>query len=243
MEVDIAAGIERVEERIESSCLRCGRKREDIRLMAVSKFHGPEKAALALRKGIRLFGESRVKEGMEKFGLLREKAQTFGLSSSPNSRLAEIHLIGSLQRNKARAASDFFDCIESVDRLSLIDELGSLTRNREKPLMILLEYHTGEESKAGFSGLDSLFEGAETALSFPGLLAAGLMTMAPFTKDEHSIRVSFRALVRARDELEKRFPGHWPCLSMGMSGDFEIAIEEGSTLVRIGTAIFGERTG
>jgi uncharacterized pyridoxal phosphate-containing UPF0001 family protein len=104
-----------------------------------------------------------------------------------------------------------------------------------------LEFHTGEESKAGFPDLDGLFRGAEKALSWPGLKPAGLMTMAPFTADKEAVRSSFRALAKAQGELEKRFGGYWSCLSMGMTGDFEIAIEEGSTLIRIGTAIFGER--
>jgi uncharacterized pyridoxal phosphate-containing UPF0001 family protein len=108
--------------------------------------------------------------------------------------------------------------------------------------MILLEYHTAEESKSGFPDLDSLFRGAERALEFPGLNLRGLMTIAPYTEDEGLIRSSFRAAVSARDALALRFPGaDWSCLSMGMSGDFEIAVEEGSTLLRIGTALFGER--
>jgi len=105
----------------------------------------------------------------------------------------------------------------------------------------MLEYHTGEESKSGFPDLDSLFRAAELLNLFPGLRPSGLMTMAPFTDDKEAIRHSFKKLVLARDELEKRFPGYWSSLSMGMTSDFEIAIEEGSTLIRIGTAIFGER--
>ena len=112
--------------------------------------------------------------------------------------------------------------------------------------MILLEYHTGEETKAGFPSREDLFRAAEKVLSFPGLYPAGLMTMAPYTDDKAAIRASFRELAADRDELEKRFPlgassqGSWSCLSMGMTNDFEIAIEEGSTMIRIGTAIFGE---
>jgi pyridoxal phosphate enzyme (YggS family) len=237
-EHDIAAALALVEERISAACLRCGRKREEVALMGVSKFY-PLKAVEEARKaGLRLFGENRVREGMEKFAAFREKY--------PEDRI-ELHLIGSLQRNKAKAAASFFDCIQSVDRESLIDELGELCSSgglilkREKPLMILLEFHTGEESKAGFPDLESLFRGAEKALSCPGLKPAGLMTMAPFTADTGVIRASFRALVKAQIELEKRFGPIWSCLSMGMSGDFEIAIEEGSTLIRIGTAVFGER--
>jgi uncharacterized pyridoxal phosphate-containing UPF0001 family protein len=109
--------------------------------------------------------------------------------------------------------------------------------------MILLELHTGEESKAGFPDTDSLYRAVEKAVTYSGLNPLGLMTMAPFTKDEKTLRASFRKLREALEGLKKRFPhpGGWPCLSMGMSGDFELAVEEGSTLVRIGTAIFGER--
>ena len=234
---DIAARLKQIEENIEAACLRCGRNRQEIKLMAVSKFHPLETIESASEAGLRLFGESRVQEGKEKFSLFWEKY--------PRDGSVELHLIGSLQRNKAKAAALFFDCIQSVDRYSLIDDLGALTANRDSPLMVMLEYHTGEETKAGFEDQDSLFMAAERVLSFSGLLPVGLMTMAPFTDDEKAIRASFRKLVAAKGELEKRFAnkaaGHWSCLSMGMTSDYEIAIEEGSNLVRIGTAIFGER--
>jgi pyridoxal phosphate enzyme (YggS family) len=235
---DIAAALGRVEERISAACLRCGRKREEVTLMGVSKFHALEAVEEARKAGLSLFGENRVRDGMEKFAAFKEK--------HPGESI-EVHLIGSLQRNKAKLAASFFDCVQSVDRESLIDELGSLCSSgglnltRKKPLMILLEFHTGEESKAGFPDLDSLFRGAERTLSWSGLKPAGLMTMAPFTADTVTVRASFKALVKARMELEKRFGPIWSCLSMGMTGDFETAIEEGSTLIRIGTAIFGER--
>ena len=241
---EIKNRVEALEERIEAACRRSGRKRRELRLMGVSKFHGLEAVEAAWKAGIKLFGESRVQEATGKFTVFRE--------AYPGDGSTELHLIGSLQRNKAKKAADFFDCIQSVDRESLIDELGVLTTNRENPLMVLLEYHTGEESKAGFPGRDSLFRAAEKLLSFPGLRPMGLMTMAPFTSDTELIRRSFRELAVARDELEKRFlngdfyngdvsGGYWDCLSMGMTNDFETAIEEGSTLIRIGTAIFGER--
>jgi pyridoxal phosphate enzyme (YggS family) len=185
----------------------------------------------AWNAGIRLFGESRVQEASAKFAGFK--------SGHPGT---ELHLIGSLQRNKAKVAAELFDMVQSVDREELIETLGGLTRGRKEPLMILLEYHTAEDSKSGFPDLDSLLRGAEKALGFPGLELRGLMTMAPYTRDEALIRASFRAAVSARDALALRFPGvRWSCLSMGMSGDFEIAIEEGSTLLRIGTALFGER--
>ena len=228
--MNIAARIESLEEKIEASCLRCGRKRQEVRLMAVTKFQSIKVIEEAFNAGIKLFGESRLQEGMEKFKEFRKERDAL-----------ELHLVGSLQRNKAKKAAAFFDCIQSVDRDSLIDELGALTTDRESPLMVLLEYHTGEETKAGFPDQESLFWAADKLLSFPGLKPGGLMTMAPFTSDQAAIRTAFRKLVTAKTELEKRFSGaEWSCLSMGMTNDFEIAIEEGSTLIRIGSAIFGE---
>ena len=229
----IASAVKRVEERILEACRRAGRSPGEVSLMGVSKFHALASVEEAFQGGIRLFGESRVREGTEKFAAFRE--------THPGT---EVHFIGRLQRNKAAPAAAFFDCL-TVDRDPLLDELGRLTAERENPLMILLEYHTGEESKAGYPDLDSLFRAAEKALLWKGLRLGGLMTMAPFTGDEALIRASFRALAGAKKQLEARFPpagSHdWNCLSMGMTGDFETAIEEGSTLVRIGTAIFVER--
>jgi len=239
----ISARVDLMNEKIEAACLRCGRMRREIGLMAVTKFHTLEAVEAAWQAGIRLFGENRVQEATEKytgFDGTHPRGKSFVGSSADDG--FELHFIGSLQRNKAKTAAAFFDCIQSVDRDSLIDTLGALTIGRESPLMILLEYHTGEETKAGFPSRDSLFRAADRVLSFPGLRPAGLMTMAPFTQDKAVVRSAFRELASARDELAKRFPGeHWSCLSMGMTGDFEIAIEEGSTMIRIGTAIFGER--
>ena len=235
---NIAEKLERLEDRIEAACCRSGRKRQDIELMAVTKFRSLEAVEEAREAGLRLFGESRVQEAVKKFSQAWRETQ---------DREIRLHLIGSLQRNKAKIAAAFFDGIQSVDRDILIEDLGALTAERKTPLMILLEYHTGEETKAGYPDRDSLFRAAEILLSFPGLQPAGLMTMAPLIGqdgDKSAVRSSFRELAAARDELLKRFPsespGCWSCLSMGMTGDFEIAIEEGSTLIRIGTAIFGE---
>jgi pyridoxal phosphate enzyme (YggS family) len=238
----IPEAIETIQERIHRACARSGRKAEDVRLMGVSKFYEIPAIEEAWKAGIRLFGESRVQEAAAKFPDFK--------AAHPET---ELHMIGSLQRNKAKivagnrtAGGCLFDGIQSVDRDDLIAELGRLTGTPKNPtinpLMILLEYHTAEDSKSGYPDLDSLFRAAERVLEFPGLALRGLMTMAPFTGDEACIRASFRAAVSARDALAARFPGtDWSCLSMGMSGDFEIAIEEGSTLIRIGTAIFGAR--
>ena len=236
--MSIAENIAKIEERIQKTCDRAGRKRDEITLMAVSKFQPVNLMEEARLAGIRCFGESRVKEGSEKFGSFKKEHPE-----------VELHLIGSLQRNKAKTAALFFDCIQSVDREALICELEKCTEafskepGREKPLDLLFELHTGEESKSGFHDLDGLFRAAEMVLKSPRLRPRGLMTMAPFTADRELIRSSFRLLAKARTELEKRFPPaeNWACLSMGMTNDFEIAIEEGATLLRIGSAIFGER--
>ena len=218
-------------ERIEAACLRCGRNPQEVALMGVSKFHDRSTVEAAWDAGLRLFGESRVQEAERKFaGFLEEHPGT------------ELHLIGALQRNKAKTAAGLFDCVESVDRDVLIPLLGNCGASRSAPLGILLELNAGEASKTGYPGADALCRAAELVLGFPCLRLRGLMTMAPLTDDARLIRRAFRSLALARETLRSRFPeGDWSCLSMGMSGDFETAIEEGSTLVRIGTALFGER--
>jgi pyridoxal phosphate enzyme (YggS family) len=230
----ITENIKIIEERILKVCLRSGRKREDITLMGVTKFLPLEAVKEAWDAGLRCFGESRVQEAIPKFTSF--KAEHPG---------AELHLIGALQRNKAKNAAVFFDCIQSVDRLSLAEELAKHSGSRGKTLPVLLELRTGEDSKSGFENLDDLFKTVELILACPTLVIHGLMTMAPNTSEEAPVRAAFRKLASARRELETRFPnntGHtFSCLSMGMSGDFETAIEEGSTMLRIGGAIFGER--
>jgi len=228
----IAENIKILEERIQKTCDRVGRKRGEVTLMGVSKFTPVEKMEEAFNAGIRCFGESRVQEAVEKLERWRSKD-------------AQYHFIGSLQRNKAKQAALIFDCIQSVDRNELIAELDKHTVARNARLNVLLELHTGEETKNGFADTNELFKAAELALNCKLLKPAGLMTMAPFTGDTELIRMSFRQLVKAKAELEKRFPPvegeyNWNCLSMGMSNDFEIAIEEGSTLLRVGSAIFKE---
>jgi pyridoxal phosphate enzyme (YggS family) len=226
----IAENIARIEERIQKVCDTSGRRRDEITLMGVTKFQPSGMVEDAFNAGIRCFGESRVKEGIDKFEVFRK--------DHPET---ELHLIGSLQRNKAKPAALFYDCIQSVDREALIAELAKYATLRENPLAVLLELHTGEESKRGFVGLDELYKAAEMIMGFP-LMPRGLMTMAPLTRDTERVRASFRLLARAQKELESRFPPreNWACLSMGMSSDLETAIEEGSTLLRIGSSIFRE---
>jgi len=231
--MSIAENIEAIEERIVQACLRCGRKREEVTLMGVTKFQPVEAVDEAWKAGLRHFGESRVQEAAAKFENFREEHSD-----------TELHLIGSLQRNKAKLAASLFDCIDCLDRESLAAELAKHTAARSGPLPLLLEFRTGEDSKSGFTDLDDIFRTVELILSCPSLSIRGLMTIAPNTRDDKVLRAAFRSLVKVRQELERRFPAEgrtWSCLSMGMSGDFETAIEEGSTLLRIGTAIFGER--
>jgi len=241
----VAENFAKIQERVFKVCDSVGRNPDDVTIMGVTKFIPKEQIIEAYNAGVRYFGESRVKEAAEKFAGLKKEF--------PGSQL---HLIGSLQRNKAKQSLALFDCIQSVDRIALIEELvkQALLRQtcrenefvKQTPSHILFELHTGEETKNGFPNLDELFRAAELALNSSCLKPLGLMTMAPFTADTALIRASFRRLVTARDELEKRFPSgnsalkNWDILSMGMSNDFEIAIEEGSNLLRIGSAIFKE---
>jgi len=230
----IAENIEKIEEQITKACLRSGRKREDITLMAVTKFMPLEAVTEAWDAGLRCFGESRVQEAVPKFTNFR--------TEHPD---AELHLIGALQRNKAKTAAAFFDCVQSVDRESLAEELAKHAAGRNEALPILLELRTGEDSKSGFESPDALFRAVELILACPTLCIHGLMTLAPNTAEEPPVRAAFKKLALTRQELENRFPNtaglDLSCLSMGMSGDFETAIEEGSTMLRIGSAIFGGR--
>ncbi|MDR0550702.1 MAG: YggS family pyridoxal phosphate-dependent enzyme [Spirochaetaceae bacterium] len=228
----INANIERVYEQIESACAACGRSSKEIKLMAVSKFQPIESIAQAYSAGLRLFGESRVQETAEK------------LSGRGNFPQMELHMIGALQRNKVKDAFRLFDCVQSVDRNELIESLAKhAAAAAAKPLDILLELNAGEESKTGYPDVDALFGAVDAVLAAPGLRLRGLMTMAPFVNEEKPIRRAFRSLKTAADKLSARYPqADFSVLSMGMSGDFRIAIEEGSTMLRIGTAIFGERT-
>lgn len=228
--MSVTEAVLRIRERIEAACRRSGRRVEEIALMGVSKFRPAEDIRAAYGAGIRLFGESRVQEAAGKFPeLLRAHGDL------------DLHLIGSLQRNKAKAAVSLFSCVQSVDRDDLIDELALRAAGRPEPLDILFELRTAEATKSGYLDLSALCDATEAALARPSLRIRGLMTMAPYTRDQGPIRASFRALRSARDALSRRFPdADWSVLSMGMSNDFEIAVEEGSSLLRIGTALFSE---
>ena len=232
-EVDIKNNLEIIKSRINAAESKAGRKQGSVKLMAVSKFHPAEAVIQAINAGQLLFGENRVQEAYSKFPSILE-----------TNTKAELHMIGQLQTNKVNHAVQIASCIESVDRIELIQEIEKQCAKINKNIRILFEYHTGEESKSGYQSvvalrntLDKFREGA-----FPHVIPAGFMTMAPFVQNEALIRKSFITLRELAQQLKSEYSEfELNELSMGMSGDFEIAIEEGSTLVRIGTAIFGER--
>ncbi len=202
--------------------------------MAVSKTFPPTAIHEAYAAGQRLFGENKVQEFDGK------KSALAGLEA------IEFHMIGHLQSNKSRRAAELFDAIDSVDSLKLADRLDAAAAELNKPLPVLLEINVGgEDAKSGIS-LDwtEVEPLLANAARWTHLEIRGLMTIPPFTDDPEGARSYFRQLLELRDEIARRdFPGvSMDTLSMGMSHDFEVAIEEGSTCVRVGTAIFGERS-
>ncbi|MCR5613926.1 YggS family pyridoxal phosphate-dependent enzyme [Treponema sp.] len=231
--MSIKENLEKINSEISETCKSCKRNSTEIKLVAVSKFHPLEKIEEAISAGQLLFGENRVQEAKEKFTQISLKY--------PN---VDLHIIGSLQRNKVKDAVKIASCIESVDRLELLDEIEKQCSKIDKKIDVLLEVHTGEESKSGFLDFTSL-EQAVCALAenkYPHVNVRGLMTMAPFTEDESLIRKSFSTTKKYLEDLKSKYPAlNLTELSMGMSNDFKIAIEEGSTMIRVGTSIFGAR--
>ncbi|HEV2277828.1 MAG TPA: YggS family pyridoxal phosphate-dependent enzyme [Acidobacteriaceae bacterium] len=221
-----------IEERIAAACRRAQRSRSDVRLMAVSKLHPAEAITEAVSAGVTLFGENRVQEFESKRARLTEL----------NVTGAEVHLIGHLQSNKTAKAAALFDAIDSVDSLRLAERLNEAADKLSTPLPILLEIKLSDEPTK--TGLDPahLRPLLDHLAALPHLSLGGLMTIAPFDDNPESARACFRRLRTLRESLTRDYPAlDFRELSMGMSGDFEVAIEEGSTLIRIGTALFGAR--
>jgi pyridoxal phosphate enzyme (YggS family) len=229
--MSIAENVARVRERMSAACARARRSPNDVRLMAVSKTHPASAIREAFAAGVTLFGENRVQEFAEKSGELGGIA-------------AEIHLIGHLQSNKIAKAAELFDAVDSVDSTKLAERLDSAAEKLGKTLTILLEVNVGgEEAKSGFApDSEELRSLLAKANELPHLQFRGLMTIPPHTEDPNGARPYFQTLRAVRDRLAKEFP-HTDLyeLSIGMSHDYEVAIEEGSTCVRVGTGIFGER--
>ncbi|MDR1785285.1 MAG: YggS family pyridoxal phosphate-dependent enzyme [Spirochaetaceae bacterium] len=228
---DIAGNLDTVRETIRKAEAASGRPEGSVKLMAVSKFHPAEAVIDAIKASQTLFGENRVQEGHKKFLEVRERGYPW-----------ELHFIGTMQRNKVKQAVALASCIQSVDRIEVLEEIEKQAARLGRTIRVLFELHTGEETKTGFHSREELARCVEFSASLEHVIPSGFMTMAPFTEDEKAVRASFVTLRQTAETLGKLFPG-LPLseLSMGMSGDYRIAIEEGSTLVRIGTAIFGER--
>jgi hypothetical protein len=231
--MSIAENIAAVRDRIGLAARRAGRGSDDVTVMAVSKTHPPERIREAYEAGLRLFGENRVQEFAGKAVALADL------------REVDWHIIGHLQTNKAGKAIELFRAVDSVDSLKLAEKLDTAARAAGKKLTVLIEINLGGEvAKSGIApDSDALEDLLSAAAKFEALEFRGLMTVPPFTEDVQGARPFFRKLRELRDAIAaRRLPRvGMGVLSMGMSHDFEVAIEEGSTCVRVGTAIFGER--
>jgi pyridoxal phosphate enzyme (YggS family) len=225
--VDIAANLKSIQERITAACQRSGRDPASVTLMAVTKTHPPETVQLAAGLGIVYVGENKVQEAKAKIPQCPGKLRW--------------HFIGHLQSNKARDAVELFEMIQSVDSLSLALEINKRCEHAGKRMPVLLEVNlVGEASKFGYAP-DRLLAELSELNALPRLEVHGLMTVPPWKPVAEQTRPFFRQARELKLRCEDIIGAPLPQLSMGMSGDFEVAIEEGATLVRIGTALFGER--
>jgi pyridoxal phosphate enzyme (YggS family) len=220
---DLAANVSMVRSRMEDAARRVGRDPGDITLVAVTKTHPTETILGAYRAGLRDFGENRVQEAASKILALRDEGCT-----------PRWHLIGHLQTNKVKVALDLFDILHSVDSKRLAETIAKHARG---PVAVLVEVNVAGESTKFGAAPESVPELVRSLRQLPNIDVRGLMTVAPRVDDPEDVRPIFRRLRRLGGEL------HLPELSMGMTDDFEVAIEEGSTLVRVGRAIFGPRAG
>ncbi|MFL7791086.1 MAG: YggS family pyridoxal phosphate-dependent enzyme [Anaerolineae bacterium] len=240
---EIAHNLAQVQNRIAEAALRSGREPKDVTLVAITKTRSVKEVVAAYRAGVRRFGENRVEEGIVKIPAVH------AVIAIPRPKW---HMVGHVQSRKAQGVTTHFDYIHSVDRLKISQRLSRFAQEANLTLPALLECNiSGEESKFGFelqgweqdvARKEAFFSTVEEILELPGLAVRGLMTIAPFVPDAETVRPVFASLRGLLDALRERFPaGDWRHLSMGMSDDFEVAVEEGSTMVRIGRAIFGAR--
>lgn len=223
--MSIQNNVEMIREKVEQACSRAGSG--EVTLIAVSKTRSPEEVREAFRCGIRHFGENRIQEALPKI-------ETAAVD-------AVWHLVGHLQSNKANKAAQAFDWVQSIDKPATAQKLGRYARELGRTLKVLIEVNTsGEASKNGIApqGVEAL---AQALAAVGGLQPLGLMTIGPWGGTEAENRRAFALLRSIRDRLQQQFPGYQE-LSMGMSADFEQAILEGATMVRIGSALFGPRT-
>lgn len=224
----ISQNLDLVREKIESSAAHSGRSARDIELIAVTKTRTPEIISTLIENGIIQLGENRIQEAVPKIDVLNSQYQNLSW-----------HMIGHLQSNKAGTAVEKFRYIQSVDTVKIARRISGSAIEKKKRVDILLEVNiSGEESKFGLS-TSAIKLVAEEIMTLPGLNLRGLMTIGPLTTDKTKIRTLFKKMKNHFDNLATHFPGVIKVLSMGMSDDYEIAIEEGSTMVRLGRAIFG----
>jgi pyridoxal phosphate enzyme (YggS family) len=223
----VAENLEWVRERIAQAAAKAGRAVDEVELVAITKTHDAERVREAIEAGQILFGESRVQEARVKIPELPSNLRW--------------HFVGHLQKNKIRHALPLFELIHSVDSLSLAQEINRIAEEEGMHPRVLLEVNVaGEGSKFGFPA-DNLRRDMEALLALPRLSIEGLMTIPPLANEAEASREYFVDLRKLRDRLETEFQMKLPYLSMGMTNDFPVAIEEGATLARVGTAIFGER--
>jgi len=223
----LAANLETIRQRIKAACERAGRDVDSVTLLAVSKTHPPETIQAAAGLGLLGFGENKVQEAKAKIPLCPGRLRW--------------HFIGHLQSNKCRDAVQLFEMIQSVDSLAIAQEINKRAAEAAKMMPVLLEVNlAGEASKFGYTPERLLAELKEIN-SLPRIEIHGLMTVPPWSPDAENSRPHFRRLRELKQECEQILGAPLPQLSMGMSGDFEVAIEEGATIVRIGTALFGPR--
>jgi hypothetical protein len=225
--MDLAANIKSVQERIAAACDRAGRDSASVTLVAVTKGQPPEVVAEGARCGLTLFGENKVQEAKAKIPLCSNRLRW--------------HMIGHLQTNKCRDAAALFEMVQSVDNLHVAEELNKRAAQLSRTLPVLLEINVaGEASKFGYAPERMLGELNELN-DFPRLEIHGLMAIPPWGPNPEKTRPMFQFLRELKTRAEQKLGAPLPQLSMGMSGDFEVAIEEGATMVRVGTALFGER--
>jgi len=221
----VSARIAQVRERIAKACARVGRDPSEVQLLLATKTVPVERIRFAVEAGVTLLGENRIQEALGKYRDVPE---------------AVWHFIGHLQTNKVRQALEFAKMVHSVDRPSLVEALDGRLREQGRTLDVLLQVNTSyEASKFGVEPKAAI-ELARFAAKHDTLRVRGLMTIGPLTDDLERVRKAYRLLRELRDELQPSV-GALPILSMGMSGDFELAIEEGATLIRVGTSVFGPR--
>ena len=225
--MDLAGNLQSIQQRIAAACARVGRDPASVTLLAVSKGQPPEAVRAAADLGLSVFGENKVQEAKAKISLCPGRLRW--------------QMIGHLQSNKCRDAVYFFQMIQSVDTLALAEEINKWAAKAAKTMPILLEVNiAGEGSKFGYRPATLLAE-LERINSLPKIEIHGLMTIAPWSPDPEKARPVFRRLRELQEECGQILGAPLPQLSMGMSGDFEAAIEEGASLVRVGTALFGPR--